>query len=374
MKLIFSLLLPFSFVAQIDLGTNSFVEYHHGTLPIIISVPHDGALSPDNIPDRTCNNPTSVTDFNTYKLAMYIDSSLFSLSSCHPHLIFCNLKRTKLDCNRDIDEAACGNPDAALAWTEYHNFIRTADSIASSNNRAFYFDIHGHGHDLQQIELGYLYDEIELSESDEILNNPNYIEKSSFQNLSYDNENNLSNAQILRGEFAFGTLLTNASFPTVPSLQFPNPGSNPYFTGGYSTQVHSSFSNGVQTNGVQMEFNFDIRQSDESMGVFADSMAKNLLKFIEFHTSQNLNFCSDNNDIKDVESSLISIFPNPSSKSISLSNKKFDSYELLDLQGKAVKKGLNTELIDISDLQDGNYFLKCTSFEKVFVYKVMVSN
>ena len=43
-------------------GINQYTEYHPGTLPIIFSAPHGGPLTPANIPDRTCNSPTVVTD------------------------------------------------------------------------------------------------------------------------------------------------------------------------------------------------------------------------------------------------------------------------------------------------------------------------
>lgn len=374
MKLFVVVLFPLTFLSQIEFGTNNYVEYHPGNLPIIISVPHDGNLTPTNIPDRTCNNPTTVTDYNTYKLAKYIDSSLFQLTNCHPHLIFCNLKRTKLDCNRELADAACGNPEAELAWSEYHNFIDKADSIASIDKRVFYFDIHGHGHDLQQIELGYLYDANELAQNDETLNSQVYIEKSSFQNLSFQNENNLTNAEIIRGENALGTLLTNASFPSVPSLQFPNPGTNPYFTGGFSTQVHTSFNQTTETNGVQMEFNFDIRQSNQTMKTFSDSLARILVSFIDYHTAQNLNFCSESNEVLEKNFNLSNIFPNPSSDCITLQNSYFDRFELYDFQGKLIRLGFNTQLIDIKGLQDGNYILKCFSTENVQVNKIVIAN
>lgn len=118
--------------AQVIYGVNNYTEYDKGTLPIIISVPHGGSLTPSTIPDRTCNSPTLVTDGYTISLARQIDSSLFNLTGKHPHIIYCNLKRTKIDCNREIIEGACGNAEAIQAWNEFHNFIDTAESIAQN--------------------------------------------------------------------------------------------------------------------------------------------------------------------------------------------------------------------------------------------------
>jgi hypothetical protein len=61
-------------------------------LPIIISVPHGGLVVPAGIPDRTCNSPTLDLDSRTIELAKQIDTALFKLTGCHPHLIICNLR------------------------------------------------------------------------------------------------------------------------------------------------------------------------------------------------------------------------------------------------------------------------------------------
>jgi hypothetical protein len=45
------------------------VEYQVGTLPIVISVPHGGFRIPTLIPDRTCNDPVTVTDAYTIETA-----------------------------------------------------------------------------------------------------------------------------------------------------------------------------------------------------------------------------------------------------------------------------------------------------------------
>jgi len=59
-----------------------------------------------------------------------------------PHVIKCELHRSKLDANKDFGEAAFGDPVAKLAWREYHQFIdeaKTATTMAGS--RAIYIDI-----------------------------------------------------------------------------------------------------------------------------------------------------------------------------------------------------------------------------------------
>ncbi|GDX51521.1 hypothetical protein LBMAG27_05680 [Bacteroidota bacterium] len=279
--------------SQIIYGANNYTEYHKGTLPIIISVPHGGSLTPSTIPDRTCNNPTLVTDGYTISLARQIDSSLFNLTGKHPHIIYCNLKRTKIDCNREIIEGACGNAEATQAWNEFHNFIDTAEAIAQNQfpGKAFYIDLHGHGHTIQQLELGYLYSSTQLGYSDSVLSTSYYTNLSSIKNLVAANANGYTNAQMLRGNFAFGTLLANAGFPSVPSLQTPSPGTNPYFDGGFNTANYTCHATGNPVNGVQIECNSNVRSSYVNRKVFADSLASVLFRYFLIHENLNLSGC-----------------------------------------------------------------------------------
>ena len=53
---------------NIYFGRNKYIEFHPGSLPIIISAPHGGNLIPSEIPDRTYG--TMVTDSNTKELTL----------------------------------------------------------------------------------------------------------------------------------------------------------------------------------------------------------------------------------------------------------------------------------------------------------------
>ena len=85
-------------------GRESYIEYHAGNLPIILSAPHGGRSTPDEIPDRTYG--TTVTDDNTYELTKTVMDTMIARFGGRPHVILCQLKRTKLDANRDSVEAA----------------------------------------------------------------------------------------------------------------------------------------------------------------------------------------------------------------------------------------------------------------------------
>jgi N-formylglutamate amidohydrolase len=276
-----------SLSGQRTLGRYGYTEYQGGSLPIIISVPHGGALNPVSIPDRTCPGSTTVTDANTIQLAQQIDTALFRLTGRHPHLIYCHLRRTKVDCNRNLDDGTCGHPIAAEAWQDFQDFIKMAQSAAQTQfgHKTFYIDLHGHGNPIQRVELGYLLSASALEQSDAVLNARSWVEQSSIRALVGSNVNAATHTSLLRGDFALGTLLENAGYPAVPSQQTPSPGlNNNYFNGGYNTATHSSYPPNNRTDGVQIECNFTgVRDTPRNRSLFAQALAQALLDFFKTH-------------------------------------------------------------------------------------------
>jgi hypothetical protein len=274
-------------VGQTFWGQNGYIEYRQGVLPIVISVPHGGDLQPASIPDRTCNNAVTVTDANTVDLALEIDSALFAETGCHPHLIICHLKRTKLDCNRNLSDGACGNSEAATAWNEFQDFIVQAQQTALDQHgeKVFYIDLHGHGNPVRRVELGYLLYEDELELSDATLNSAQYVGYSSIQHLVDVNLNGSTHAELLRGPSALGTLLEDNGYPAVPSQQDPAPGlSSNYFSGGYNTLNHTSYDPGNLVDGVQMECNYTgVRDTEMNRSYFATALVGAMSQYLNVH-------------------------------------------------------------------------------------------
>ena len=76
-------------------GRNKYIEFHPGSLPLIIAAPHGGDLIPLEIPDRTYG--TMVTDSYTKELTLAIKNAFLSKLGKTPYVIINNLKRTKFD-------------------------------------------------------------------------------------------------------------------------------------------------------------------------------------------------------------------------------------------------------------------------------------
>jgi len=341
-------------------GRNKYIEYIAGNLPLIISVPHGGNLVPTEIPDRTCGDET-VTDSYTANLANEIKSAVFNLTGCYPHIIICNLKRTKLDANRDISEAACGNEFAGMAWNEFHAFIDTASAnITRKNGKGLLIDLHGHGHTIQRLELGYLLTAAQLRYSNATLNSSTFVYLSSIRNLIYSNVANLTHSDLIRGPYSLGSMFAAKGYPAVPGADdpFPQAGQS-YFTGGYNTERHGSDTSGM-IDAIQMECNQDVRFNEPARLQFAQAVAVVLLDFLTKHYFPQLPLTYCNNVHADqLRLSGFMIYPNPFSNVLSFQSLFPCELVICNSQGSIVysKSIQSFEKINLEYLKEGIYFV-----------------
>ena len=248
-------------------GRNGYVEYVPGELPVVISAPHGGSLRPAEAKDRSYGSTGS--DRNTIELSLAVRDAFISVTGYAPHLIISHLHRSKLDPNREIVEAAQGDPFAENAWHEFQDWITKARELVSEDNaRGLYFDMHGHGHPIPRVELGYLLSREDLNQSDSDLNNIAIVGKTSIRDLGRDAPETFS--ELLRGPKSFGGFLRNEGVRSIPSPGDPSPASDPYWTGGYNTRTHGSRSPGEVISGIQLEHQYaGLRDSDVNRRVYA---------------------------------------------------------------------------------------------------------
>ena len=219
-------------------GRNRYIEYIAGDLPIIISVPHGGKFKPDEIPDRKYG--VLLSDLYTISIAQRISAQFYQATNRTPHLIICHLKRTKIDCNRDITEGTQENKWAEAAWREFQEYIEIAKQTSLEKySRAFLIDLHGHSHSTERLEIGYLLSEKQLMKNEKDLKMLRY--KSSIRFISeYSNKDFL---EILRGKSSLGGLMEERGFLTVPAPSLLHPGENNlYFFGAFNLMRHTVYS------------------------------------------------------------------------------------------------------------------------------------
>ena len=278
------------FEDSIYFGREQYIEYHAGSLPIILSAPHGGWKEPTEISDRT--EGTTITDINTYQLTRVIMDTLTARFGGKPHVILCLLERLKLDANRDVDEAAGGNLYAERAWEEYHHYLDIAKELVTMNHGSgIVFDIHGHGenpdgyYDLRTW-LGYLIKGDELDLPDEDLNTTAFKNQSSIKALADSSTYTFIN--ILRGETSFGTIMDSLGYACVPSVIDLGPAGSRYFSGGYITARYGSRDGGI-ISAIQVELpQPGIRDLEENWSSYASAFATAVGAYYGNHLGRNM--------------------------------------------------------------------------------------
>ncbi len=240
-----------------DVITDSqgYISYRVGNTPIIITVPHDGSLTPSTFPNRT---GSSARAENTRKVAEQF-AYFFNANSngLYPHIIYNNISRSKLDPDLNQMDGAQGNSYANLSYGTYHSFLQTAiDSVEAYFDAGILLNLVEHNHSNQRVELGYLLSASDLDLTNLQLNS--YSTQSSVSQIA--NISTSSFAEVIRGYNSLGTLIigrsytsndVNYSFEAVPTLDNPTIGSTDYSSGGYTIAQYGS-SNGGKINGIDV--------------------------------------------------------------------------------------------------------------------------
>lgn len=258
-------------------GRNDYIEYKVGNLPFILTSGHGGSLTPSEIADRTWG--TLGRDTNTRELTLAIAAEIAARGGRYPHVIINHLHRRKLDPNREIVEASQGDPYSEIAWHDFHGFIQDArEAAANEFGFGFLVDIHGHGHTIQRVELGYGMGATQLNLSDSTLERPGYAWNSSIRTLALANPGKAF-PHLLRGPGSLGDLFNLHGLPAWPSPDFPSIGNAPFFNGGYITRTHGSMLDNGVINAVQAECYYaglrdNAANRANTARVFADTFQK----------------------------------------------------------------------------------------------------
>ncbi len=280
------------------------VEFIPGDMPLVITAPHGGTAQPWGVPDRVqgCaggKRIVTLRDSNTAELARKIQQDFFDMHGVRPYIIVAHISRTKIDLNRDLDEAACGNAAMEKVWRSWHGFVHTAMSMAAERfGGVLYIDLHGHANPRQRIELGYLLRPRKLqslygNSSPSEMRQPSRSDEDgeaaptgslhSLVNFPALKSGQKTLHQMLFGEDAIGTLLTLDGLAAVPSRQDPVPDSGQiFFSGGYNTARYT----GAQypaAFGWQMETPRDARQS-AAQAQTARAIVSSLARFMTINT------------------------------------------------------------------------------------------
>lgn len=143
--------LVLAFVAAALPGTafadNPLVISSEGSLPLLLTVPHDGEESIGSVPVRTVG--ATVRDLGTRPLAEKIASLLEQKLKARPRLVIAKFSRKYLDANRP-EQDAMQSAEALPTYQAYHAEIarHVSELRAAFPQGALLLDIHGQSEDL----------------------------------------------------------------------------------------------------------------------------------------------------------------------------------------------------------------------------------
>lgn len=133
-------------------SVRDFYETSFGTLPIIISSPHGGGMTPPDISARVCDEDGEVcgNDQNTHLIAAALGDELELLTGGRPFQIINRVNRSRIDHNRSNSanpngaNAAYEDGDARPYYEFYHGAVREAvDRVIQDYGRGLLIDVHG---------------------------------------------------------------------------------------------------------------------------------------------------------------------------------------------------------------------------------------
>jgi N-formylglutamate amidohydrolase len=259
---------------QATFTANRYVESVSGDLPIVLTAPHGGALKPDSIANR--KEGVLGADLNSLELARALAAELFARTGRHPALVASHLHRSKLDPNREIKEAAQGDPTAESAWRDFHAVAR--------HGFAFLIDLHGHSHPIARLELGYALDSAQLNRPDATFDASGLITLSTLRDLHARSGPALAPSALIRGPRSLGALYQAAGLRAIPSPQEPQPGANPFFAGGYIVRTYAAAPDTPKVDGLQIEtYRIGVRDTSENRARFARLTVDVLTPFLREH-------------------------------------------------------------------------------------------
>jgi hypothetical protein len=128
------------------------VKRHRGTMPVILTCPHDGSESPPGVSERTAaGTPSSCSfkkgrDTETSGITQDVAAKILESTGLSPYVVIARFHRKFIDANRSAT-CAFTDADAQPFYDEYHNRIAgyVAQILDQNGDRGFLFDIHGTG-------------------------------------------------------------------------------------------------------------------------------------------------------------------------------------------------------------------------------------
>ncbi|MEM6644565.1 MAG: T9SS type A sorting domain-containing protein, partial [Bacteroidota bacterium] len=76
--------------------------------------------------------------------------------------------------------------------------------------------------------------------------------------------------------------------------------------------------------------------------------------------------------VLNVEENNVTIYPNPTENNLTIEGLEYDSYMLISLEGKEIKKAEQAEALDLSELDQGQYIIQLTKDREVIYQQKII--
>ncbi|KAI8394246.1 uncharacterized protein BYT42DRAFT_553835 [Radiomyces spectabilis] len=265
-------------------SSETYLTYISGTLPLIIGAPHGGTLKPADIPDRRHNGSSFVRDMYTAEIASSVAGIVANHYQQRPHLIMCNVHRSKVDPNRAVDVGADSDSGRDI-WKQYHDYIKSSIvTVTEAHTYGLLVDIHGQTHSHEKVELGYLLEQPDLALPENSLNHA-IRTRSSIQSL-VSRYPYISPVEFVAGKKSFGMFLSSfaSDVNVMPSPAFSTVGYNEsFYSGGYVTETYYAKANQPGVDVIQIEIPKHLRLVTENRDKFTFTLAQAIIHMLDHH-------------------------------------------------------------------------------------------
>lgn len=224
----------------------AMVAASRGTLPLILTVPHDGGEYLGQMPART--GGVLVRDSGTATLAEHVAAALETRLGQRPYLVLARFSRKYLDANR-IEAEALETPAALPAYQAYHG--RIASYLGELRTRfpggALLLDVHGQGRE------------------------PDTAFRGTRAGLTAAQLLARAGADALQGQYSITGLLAAKGYQVYPAPGAKTLRENPHFDGGYTVFTYGSHrASGIDA--IQLEFGKQQRANPRLAEDLADAL------------------------------------------------------------------------------------------------------
>jgi N-formylglutamate amidohydrolase len=227
-----------------------------GSMPVILTVPHDGGDPLNGVPKRT--KGVTVRDLGTRALAERTASLIEERTGKNPYLVIAKFGRKYMDANR-AEQDALESPGAVPAYRAYH--MNIARFIAAMSERypdgAILIDLHGQS------------------------KYPDTIFRGTRSGLTVTSLIKKHGKASIQGEGSILGTLQSRGYQVFPTLQDESIQEHPRFSGGYTVCSYGSHT-GKGIDAIQLEFGKTSRANPRLPEDFADA----ILTFLQTYCNE----------------------------------------------------------------------------------------